>query len=76
MEETGELAQQIGKMRRLSGEQLPDSDQTYHDIARELLDVAQTAVTMMYVLEEGHNINIDEITAEHIEKLKKKGYIK
>ena len=76
MEETGELAQQIGNMRRLSGEQLPDSDQTYHDIARELLDVAQTAVTMMYVLEEGHNINIDEITTEHIEKLKKKGYIK
>lgn len=77
MEETGELAQQIGKMRSLSGEkQTGDNPQVYHDIARELLDVAQTAITMMYVLEENHNTNIDEITEEHIEKLKRKGYIR
>lgn len=42
-------------------------------ISEELLDVAQVAVSMMFVLEEKYNINIEEKLKEHIEKLKGKG---
>lgn len=45
-------------------------------IAEELLDVAQTAVSMMFVIEEKFGVNIDFVVREHIAKLKKKGYIK
>ena len=45
-------------------------------MAKELLDVAQVAVSMMFVLEENYNIDLDTKLTEHIEKLKKKGYIK
>ncbi|NLO97052.1 MAG: nucleotide pyrophosphohydrolase, partial [Peptococcaceae bacterium] len=53
MEESGELAQAIGKFRGLNGEQhkIKESE-AMQMVARELIDVAQTAVTMMFVLEE------------------------
>ena len=77
MEEAGELAQAIGKLRGLSGEASRlDEQQAMQLIAKELLDVAQTAVSMMFVLEEQHNINIEEAYAQHIDKLKNKRYIK
>jgi uncharacterized protein (UPF0297 family) len=44
-------------------------------IARELLDVAQTAVTMMFVLEEQYQVDIDAMLRHHIEKLVDKGYL-
>jgi NTP pyrophosphatase (non-canonical NTP hydrolase) len=51
MEETGELAQAIGKYRGLSGEKVSlDHDTVVNEITRELLDVAQTAITMMFVM--------------------------
>lgn len=40
---------------------------------KNFLDVAQVAVSMMFVLEEKYNINIEEKLKEHIEKLKGKG---
>jgi NTP pyrophosphatase (non-canonical NTP hydrolase) len=43
-------------------------------VASELMDVAQTAVTMMFVLEEQYGINIEDILHEHVEKLRRKGY--
>jgi NTP pyrophosphatase (non-canonical NTP hydrolase) len=77
MEETGELAQAIGKFRGLNGEQvLVSESEVVKMITEELLDVAQTAVSMMFVIEEKFNLNIDAVVKEHIEKLIKKGYIK
>ena len=75
MEESGELAQAIGKFRGLSGEQqrLEEAD-AMQRVAEELVDVAQTAVTMMFVLEEQYGINLDAILKEHIIKLRHKGY--
>ena len=75
MEESGELAQAIGKFRGLSGERLRvEEAEAMKMVAEELIDVAQTAVTMMFVLEEQHGINIEKILEEHITKLKQKGY--
>lgn len=76
MEEAGELAQVIGKYRGLSGEKiLLDEEQVVKEIARELLDVAQTAVTMMFVMEEQHGIDLSLMVKEHLAKLEQKGYL-
>ena len=75
MEESGELAQAIGKFRGLSGEkQRFEEEEAMQMVARELVDVAQTAVTMMFVLEEQYGIDLEGILKEHIIKLKQKGY--
>lgn len=77
MEEAGELAQLIGKYRGLNGENCKMEEKEVMDkIAEELLDVAQVAISMMYVLEENHSVDIDDRIANHIEKLRRKGYIK
>lgn len=77
MEEAGELAQAIGKFRGLNGERVDMSEKEVIDcISTELLDVAQVAVSMMFVMEETYGINIEEKLEEHIDKLKRKGYIK
>lgn len=76
MEEAGELAQVIGKYRGLSGEKIVlDEDLVVKEIARELLDVAQTAVTMMFVMEEQHGIDLSLMVQEHLAKLERKGYL-
>jgi len=75
MEESGELAQAIGKLRGLSGErQRLEEAEAMQMVARELVDVAQTAVTMMFVLEEQYGIDLEGILTEHIKKLRQKGY--
>ncbi|MBB6216860.1 NTP pyrophosphatase (non-canonical NTP hydrolase) [Anaerosolibacter carboniphilus] len=77
MEEAGELAQAIGKFRGLNGEKVSLEDQEVVDrIGDELLDVAQVAVSMMFVLEEKYGINIKEKVDSHIDKLIQKGYIR
>lgn len=76
MEEAGELAQAIGKFRGLNGEQLAfGEEEVMQKITQELLDVAQTAVSMMFVLEEHHGANLDTALETHICKLKQKGYL-
>jgi NTP pyrophosphatase (non-canonical NTP hydrolase) len=76
MEEAGELAQAIGKLRGMSGERCAVGEsEALARITRELLDVAQTAVSMMFVLEERYGINIDKALDEHINKLLEKGYL-
>lgn len=76
MEEAGELAQAVGKFRGLNGEEIDLSDKEIVEMmSSELLDVAQVAVSMMFVLEEKYKINIDEKVEEHVNKLIKKGYI-
>lgn len=77
MEEAGELAREIGKHRRLNGENITvDSGTVLSNIGAELLDVAQTAVSMMFILEEQYGVNIGECMMKHNEKLIRKGYIK
>ena len=75
MEESGELAQAIGKFRGLNGEDLRvEEAEVMKLVAQELMDVAQTAVTMMFVLEEQYGIDIEKILEEHVAKLRQKGY--
>ncbi len=45
------------------------------DVAAELLDVAQTCVTMIFVLEEHYAINPGEMIDAHLRKLLAKGYL-
>ncbi|AFV02439.1 hypothetical protein UNSWDHB_339 [Dehalobacter sp. UNSWDHB] len=75
MEESGELAQAIGKFRGLNGEALRvEEAEAMQMVAKELMDVAQTAVTMMFVLEEHYGIDLNEVLTSHLSKLKNKGY--
>lgn len=77
MEEAGELAQIIGKYRGLNGENCKmEESEAIDRMAEELLDVAQVAISMMFVLEESYSIDIQEKVNSHIEKLTRKGYIK
>lgn len=77
MEEAGELAEAIGKFRALSGEPRAHSDETVmRSVGQELLDVAQTAVTMMFVLEEQYGADVPELLREHLRKLEHKGYLR
>ncbi len=77
MEEAGELAQIIGKFRGLNGETVDKEHQEIVNlICEELLDVAQVAVSMMFVLEDTYDIDISEKVETHINKLVTKGYIK
>lgn len=77
MEETGELAQVIGKYRGMSGEpnQL-EHQKVVELIVEELVDVAQTAVTMMFVMEDEFQANIDAAIERHVEKMARRGYMK
>lgn len=76
MEEAGELGAAIGKWRGMSGEAVKlEAHQAARHIAQELLDVAQTAITMMFVLEEQHRIDLQVVLAEHVQKLIAKGYL-
>ena len=75
MEEAGELAQAIGKYRGMSGEPNPLAQkQVVELIVEELVDVAQTAVTMMYVLEGEYAVDMAAAMARHREKMVRKGY--
>ena len=76
MEEAGELAQAIGKYRGLSGEKSSyGENEVVMMIAKELLDVAQTAVSMMYVLEEDYQVDLNQALSEHVQKLVDRGYL-
>ncbi|GAW31409.1 MazG-like family protein [Carboxydocella sp. JDF658] len=75
-EELGELAQYIGKFRGLNGENIEKQEAEVLDgLTSELLDVAQTAITMMYVLEDTYGVDIAAKVEQHIDKLQRKGYL-
>jgi NTP pyrophosphatase (non-canonical NTP hydrolase) len=74
MEEAGELARAIGKGRAMNGEQETDPN-WLSNVAEELLDVAQTTISMMFVLSEQYGMNLDEAREKHLAKLKEKGYL-
>lgn len=76
-EELGELCREAGKHRGMSGEiSSLSKEEVVDNIAAELLDVAQTAVSMMYVLEEHYNVDIEKAVQLHVDKLISKGYLK
>lgn len=74
-EELGELTQFLGKHAGASGEQNRlDTAAVNTGAALELLDVAQCCFTMMYILAERHAVDIPELVAGHVDKLRRKGY--
>jgi NTP pyrophosphatase (non-canonical NTP hydrolase) len=77
MEESGELAAALARFKGYSGIQIATRDrrELAKDCARELLDVAQTAITLMFVLEEQYGIDVEMVVAEHVQKLIDKGYL-
>lgn len=75
MEEAGELARAVLVFLPHEGKE-PTSVETYlHEVAGELLDVAQTCVTMLFVLEEAERMTVDRLVERHLEKLQSKGYV-
>lgn len=74
-EEFGELTQLLGKGTGASGEAKELQKSTaYEEAALELLDIAQCCFTMMYLLEERHNLELEIVLQAHIEKLVSRGY--
>jgi NTP pyrophosphatase (non-canonical NTP hydrolase) len=68
MEEAGELARAVLLFEDNK------TDANLLSVAEELLDVAQTCVTMIFVLEDSYDINPGEMIGSHLKKLKRKGY--
>ncbi|SDE64373.1 MazG nucleotide pyrophosphohydrolase domain-containing protein [Sporomusa acidovorans] len=80
MEEAGELARAVLKFipwEKLSPAELahqPVAAELLNDVKEELLDVAQTCVTMIFVMEDNFGIDADSLIGEHLAKLIDKGY--
>ena len=80
MEEAGELARAV--LNFLPYEDVPPGrrqqselmESLLGDVTEELLDVAQTCVTMIFVMEEYYGVHADELIGVHLEKLRAKGY--
>lgn len=70
MEEAGELAKTILTLRAES-----ERGPALGRVALDLLDVAQTAITMMYVLEEQYGVDTAGALEQHLAKLLDKGYL-
>ena len=75
-EEIGELTQVLGKDAGKSGEKIKNLDvnQLLKDSTLELLDIAQCCFTMLYMLEDKYEMDMDGVLSRHLEKLKSKGY--
>lgn len=74
LEEIGEVMQIIGKKAKASGEVVGSFDAG--DLIMEYMDVAQSAVTAVFVLCEKYDYELRLVTETHEEKLRKKGYLK
>ena len=80
MEEAGELARAVLKFmpwENLYPDRLAEQPQALvllADVKEELLDVAQTCVTMIFVMEDHFAIDADSLIGEHLAKLADKGY--
>ncbi|WP_425058655.1 hypothetical protein SCACP_33110 [Sporomusa carbonis] len=80
MEEAGELARAVLKFlpwEALTLAELADEPQAVNrlrDVSEELLDVAQTCVTMIFVMEDYFGVDADGLIGEHLGKLADKGY--
>lgn len=80
VEEAGELARAV--LRFLPFDESPalaaadpaEAERLLADVAGELLDVAQTCATMIFVMEDAHGIQADGLIDIHLQKLVSKGY--
>ena len=72
VEEAGELARAV--LQHLA-EQASAPGESLAEVAAELLDVAQTCVTMIFVLEDEYGLRCEELIDQHLGKLKRKGYL-
>ena len=78
-EEMGEVARIIGKGQGLNGESkslVLKKQEFINELGSELFDVAQSAMTMLYLFQDEYNLDIDEFYNRHIDKLIRKGYLK
>lgn len=75
MEEAGELARAV--LQFLPYEDSPEAQAfpgLLGEVSGELLDVAQTCVTMIFVMEDSYGIQADALISGHLAKLEHKGY--
>ena len=76
-EELGEFCQLYGKDSGLNGEEkTKDKNVIIENLAKELMDISQTCISMAYVLEEQYDIDMEKVNDQHIRKLLTKGYLK
>ncbi len=81
VEESGELARSVllflpyEKQPAFKIHHNPEARHLLSEVVQELLDVAQTCVTMLFVLEEKYDFSIDEWMVRHLNKLEQKGYL-
>lgn len=81
MEETGELARAVLHFLPYENKLVKEEDDSGQgnflltEVAAELLDVAQTCVTMLFVMEEFYGIAVDALIGQHLSKLEQKGYL-
>lgn len=68
--ELGRVAESVGKHRNLSGEKNSFNEEEVLDrMILKVLDLIQTCNTMMDLLEQKYEINVDSIFQEHVRKL-------
>ena len=72
VEESGELARAI--LRFYDQAKTDCRADCLKEIVAELLDVAQTCVTMLFVLEDFYEIDINQMVRRHLDKLIEKKY--
>lgn len=72
VEESGELARAV--LQHLSAS-AGNNRETLNEVAAELLDVAQTCVTMIFVLEDEYGLRCEEMVGAHLAKLRRKHYL-
>ena len=72
VEESGELARAVLQHLADPAAKTPAS---LDEVAAELLDVAQTCVTMIFVLEDEYGLRCEEMVDVHLAKLRRKNYL-
>jgi NTP pyrophosphatase (non-canonical NTP hydrolase) len=75
MEEAGELARAV--LQFIPAEQVPGTPlfaRLLAEVSGELLDVAQTCVTMIFVMEDCFGLQAETLVGSHLDKLEAKGY--
>lgn len=74
VEEQGELSEAILQWMKEQG--TSEARKALKNVAKELLDVAQTCISMTFVLEdEEPHLKLEKLMDEHLAKLDRKGYI-
>lgn len=81
MEEAGELARAVLNFlpyQNLTFDKVigdPPVEKLLREVSEELLDVAQTCVTMIFVMEDYYGVQAESLIGAHLDKLEQKGYL-